>query len=46
MDWTTKRVTTGSAELKSVVALVLGGYLPGGIAVDKKKEEKKDDTND
>lgn len=40
MEWTTSRVTEGSDELKRAVSLVLGGYLPGGVPI--QKEGKKD----
>ena len=35
MGWTSKRVSSGSDELKAVVSMVLGGYLPGGKPIRK-----------
>lgn len=40
MEWTSKRVTEGSDELKRAVSIVLGGYLPGCVPI--QQEGKKD----
>lgn len=42
MAWTSKDVGHGTAELKAVVAIVLGGYLPGGVSIQKESEKHAD----
>lgn len=41
MEWTSKDIAQGSDELQAVAAIILGGYLPGGIPI--QKEGKKDE---
>lgn len=42
MEWTIERVSEGSDELKKVVSMVLGGFLPGGIPISKEGNKDAD----